>query len=181
MVGCAFLFLGVASCVKLSVHQTSKFASEEAKKIEAISYGRYAFEVYRGEEEKRWFELLPSCPCEEPTNSKDWYKSNAGLNRYHKGATTGYRSAATVSTLPGSAHGQQCTYDKNGKLITGGWAAGTPDTISPSAANGNDHRYLDVMTWEHLTDGGESHEGLLLYQQYWPPNPGEGCTENILP
>jgi hypothetical protein len=59
---------------------------------------------------------------------------------------------------------QQCTYDRQGRLITGGFGAGTPDLLSPTAdlnglpwGNVIIHHDADVLTFRQLrrTSRGE--------------------------
>ena len=123
-----------------------------------------------------WLNSLPDCPCmvEDARNSSDWEEDNQFakmfiLTKYHPGATTGFRSSDVFSSVNGTNHGQQCTYDEKGLLITEGPAAGTPDFWSP-ITNFAEHQTIDVVPWEHL--------GWGKYNQYWIPNGGNNCTTN---
>ena len=111
--------------------------------------------------------LLPNCPCREADVIADTTTlgrdRNPLLSWFHPGAATSYRSNATFSTVSGSAHGQQCTYDASGNLITEGPGAGTPDSWSPNT-NGAAHTWYDVASWQLL--------GWRIYNRYWQPNNG---------
>jgi hypothetical protein len=77
--------------------------------------------------------------------------------------------------------GQQCTYDRNGRLITAGAGAGTPDAYAPNFTNRlqgttiprllgyQSHTHWDVKPFD--ADGMTWQE----YQQVWTPNNGNGC------
>ena len=115
-----------------------------------------------------WTTRLPNCPCETPNISQTgtWTDKDPtfSIGKYHPGAATCVRSKPTQE---GTA--QQCCYDTNGKLITGGRAAGTPDKASSSISKVK-HYYVDV----HPT-------GLMDWQDYntgRPPNNGNNCCEN---
>jgi hypothetical protein len=78
--------------------------------------------------------------------------------------------------------GQQCIYDKNGQLITGGIAAGTPDRWGFQAGDAGDavgHTALDVIPflpgWLDYVLGGTDNGRLRWYLENWPPNQGRGC------
>ena len=74
--------------------------------------------------------------------------------------------------------GQQCCYDKNGNLITGGESAGTPDKVAPQGPfDTYFHWEEDVQTFNWCKDSGN-------IDKYWevrPPNNGNKCKENKLP
>jgi hypothetical protein len=116
-----------------------------------------------------WLSLLPDCPCVHTGARPGW--DDGGCNpHYHPGAAFGYRSASPVSSVPGTAHGQQCCYTQDRRLIQSGPGAGTPDVWSPSQlTNVLRHVELDVHPWEAL--------GWETYNRYWRPNQGEsGCS-----
>jgi len=121
-----------------------------------------------------WLSALPNCQCTEPSGDPaNWVRdSNPDLQSYHPGASSSYRS--TSAATGGSRHGQQCTYDGAGQLITGGAAAGTPDVYSPSwgALNIPYHVVYDVKTWKEL--------GWATYTKYWRPNNGNSCASNTV-
>ncbi|KAL7569509.1 hypothetical protein ACA910_013887 [Epithemia clementina (nom. ined.)] len=95
----------------------------------------------------RWiFDHLPRCPCTVEFNFLsvqlaqgtlgDWHPDSAcwpsptGAQllllekcRFHRGAHACIRAAGS----PGTTHGQQCCYRKDGTLITNGIASGSPD------------------------------------------------------
>jgi hypothetical protein len=153
---------------------------------EALLFARTLATRYPG-----WLDVLPDCPCTdaEAKGSSDWSGPNACLPDFHPGAATGYRSVRGYASVPGTNHGQQCCYDVDGRLITDGQAAGTPDVVqAPSglgAALGGifgegpgplaaaDHYLVDVVPFETL--------GWAVYNQYWVPNKGRGCPPNRKP
>ena len=105
---------------------------------------------------KNWTRYLPACP-EEPPSSPPWYKDSKWANAtYHPGAKFCLRLGALrpkdcapnlttweciggpwldqipkalADLLRPNIPSQQCCYDTEGKFITDGAAAGTPDMI----------------------------------------------------
>lgn len=134
----------------------------------ALSYGQSLATRFPG-----WLSVLPNCPCTEAAvlgAPGTWARDrNRALAWFHPGAASSYRSIATFSTVPGSSHGQQCTYDSAGHLLTDGPGAGTPDSWSPNTNVGS-HTWYDVATWQLL--------GWRIYNRYWTPNNGNGCAAN---
>lgn len=134
----------------------------------ALDYGRSLATRFPG-----WLGVLPNCPCRESAVIADtatWGRDqNPILSWFHPGAASSYRSNSTFSTVPGSSHGQQCTYDSSGNLITEGPGAGTPDSWSPNT-NGAAHTWYDVASWQLL--------GWRIYNRYWQPNNGNSCSSN---
>lgn len=134
----------------------------------ALDYGRSLATRFPG-----WLGVLPNCPCRESdviADTATWGRDqNPLLGWFHPGAASSYRSNSTFSTVPGSAHGQQCTYDSSGNLITEGPGAGTPDSWSPNT-NGAAHTWYDVASWQLL--------GWRIYNRYWQPNNGSSCSAN---
>ena len=134
----------------------------------ALNYGRSLATRFPG-----WLGVLPNCPCRESAVLADtatWGRDrNPILSWFHPGAASSYRSNSAFSTVPGSSHGQQCTYDSGGNLITEGPGAGTPDSWSPNT-NGAAHTWYDVASWQLL--------GWRIYNQYWQPNNGNSCSSN---
>jgi hypothetical protein len=134
----------------------------------ALEYAQSLATRYPG-----WLNTLPNCPCRESDVVADpgtWGRDrNPLLGWFHPGAASSYRSNAAYASVPGSAHGQQCTYDSTGNLLTEGPGAGTPDSWSPNT-NGGNHFLYDVATWQVL--------GWRIYNQYWQPNNGNGCAAN---
>ena len=103
-----------------------------------------------------WTKDLPSCPCTltcttglsggpQNPDSNVWEDPSSWLWGYHKGAKWCMRSKST-GTSEKPKPGQQCCYDKGGKLLTHGEGAGTPDLISPGDLNfeAGGHQEVDV-------------------------------------
>jgi RHS repeat-associated protein len=84
--------------------------------------------------------LIPGCPSTPPKNTKGskWCKDTTYP---HKGADSCYRSFGT-----GTIGGQQCCYDKQGKLIRKTAAAGNVDRVGP--ANGK--KADGTCTWGNM-------------------------------
>jgi len=123
-----------------------------------------------------WRSVLPACPCTagDAHGSGDWQEDNL-LKRdlilpfFHPGAATAFRSAKGYASRAGTSHGQQCTYDELGHLITEGPAAGTPDVWSP-VTHFSQHQEVDVEPFNVL--------GWEIYNRYWTPDNGNSCPTN---
>ncbi|MDX1911532.1 MAG: hypothetical protein SFV22_08615 [Saprospiraceae bacterium] len=143
------------------------------------------------DKESNWLDHLPSCPCESPDKNgvklnDGWAKDVGNIAKYHKGATESFRSYPPIQTAEGLS-GQQCCYDSEGKLITEGSGAGTPDKVS--TCDGEDskgimttryggvlwHFKKDVKPWESM---GGVDSGWVKYNLIWKPNNGNGCPPN---
>ncbi|NCR39814.1 MAG: hypothetical protein GPJ21_08030 [Microcystis aeruginosa W13-11] len=152
-----------------------------------------------------WQDKLFACPCTEDEiiqqrkiNAKSYplTPSNAAERQlemsYHPGAKGFYRSAASEEYRPEGRKdlyplrpGQQCTYDENGRLITHGPAAGTPDAYGSNATDSyfftsigkgkvsGLHTTWDVDTYKKL--------GWREYHKIWKPNNGNSCLFNPSP
>ncbi|MEP1075191.1 putative Ig domain-containing protein [Leptolyngbya sp. PL-A3] len=128
--------------------------------------------------------FLPSAPATEvdlirevngtksapgPSSPHGWRREGVGhLSYFHPGAFSAYRrlSANGVS-------GQQVTYDFDGKLITGGAGAGTPDLISSEYSVVN-HFLADVLPfwrlgWQEYTSRPE-----------WAPQNERNAPRNVV-
>lgn len=144
--------------------------------IDSLSYIQ-ALELLREADasDPGWMARLPACPSRrasiigttEWSDEADYWRSILGslnpewsIEYYHPGAEHIYRSSTT------SNHRQQCAYDINDDLITGGSAAGTPDY----AANLLAHVKIDTLTWEVL--------GWQTYNLFRIPNAGEDGYED---
>lgn len=121
-----------------------------------------------------WLDVLPDCPCtfDEAMSHPDIWDDSTSMftSSYHPGADKDVRSKNGYQTIPDSSHGQQCTYDTHGNLITTGPGAGTPDVWSPKT-NFWEHQDKDVKTYEAL--------GSNVYVRYWTPNNGNNCDANV--
>jgi len=143
-------------------------------RTDAFDYGRNLHTRYPG-----WLTSIPNCPCTiGDARASSEFREASGLHGlvnplildwYHPGASSEVRSTRGYQTLPGTNHGQQCTYDSAGNLITEGAGAGTPDVWS-AYTNNSEHRTYDVETFGHL--------GWQLYTQFWTPNNGNSCAPN---
>ena len=153
-------------------------------------------------EKVKWYELLPHCPCENP----DWngvkvndgwarerYRNEMGFFQktfagkrdftfYHPGAVTSFRSYPYVKTsINGKKFksGQQCAYDKVGKLIKSSEGAGTPDKSSPAVGE-NKKGLLKVNIFrvrKHVKHDSSpwKAEEWKEYHKFWPPDKGLNC------
>jgi hypothetical protein len=98
---------------------------------------------------------------------------------YHPGAAYDLR---TKDPTKYGGHGQQCTYDKNGKLITHGPGAGTPDFGSPNATP-NVHKKEDYLPYDWCLelDGGKPGKYCEMYRTVRPPNQGKDNNNKPCP
>lgn len=148
--------------------------------------------IYAQNPKHNWQTKLPDCPCmapdkEETVLNDGWAKDKGDINKYHKGASSSYRSYPPVKTEFGKS-GQQCCYDENGRLITSGSGAGTPDKISTCRGENKKgtmklrlagiagHIKKDVKPWNKLIK--ENSNGWATYNKEWVPNNGKNCTKN---
>jgi hypothetical protein len=85
---------------------------------------------------------------------------------YHPNAAYGIRSKKPTP----SGAGQQAMYDKNGKLITGGLSAGTPDKVSPHKSVLG-HRDADVKPFDLAKKLDKYYGGDKYRKQYLEVRP----------
>lgn len=144
---------------------------EETERDKALALAQSLEIQYPG-----WRSVLPACPCTvgEARGSSDWQEDSFLIRLlilpvFHPGAATAFRSARGYASKPGTSHGQQCTYDELGHLITEGPAAGTPDLWSAVTHN-EEHQEVDVAPFYGL--------GWQLYNQYWIPDNRNSCPIN---
>lgn len=136
----------------------------------------------RLQQDPGWKDSLPYCPCTEDEIKKlpnEFEQAYIGLETYHPGAESGYRSAKPTTYNSEKIGerlqpGQQCTY-AGGRLITGGAGAGTPDAFSPNSGvlGALSHRVWDVKTAD-----------VIPWQEYhktWTPNNGNSCPVKTVP
>lgn len=138
--------------------------------------GQFKVEIFKKEGCKIPYDFfnLPDCPCNlsklrsnlKTTCPAGKWESFSVNDDYHIGANFEYRWIPNESRKPG----QQCTYDKKGNLITGGFAAGTPDKVSPSG--------LSISTLEHYNNDVRPFGQFPCsdYMKEWKPNQGDGCS-----
>lgn len=141
----------------------------------------------------QWHETLPDCPCTldlvAPNTSFADGRWSAIQDAEDEGAWVGYHPGAEFEvrwhpsiSATGSVAGQQCTYDSNKNLVTGGLGAGTPDRVSPLLPGGIgliDHWFADVRPFS------DDATTCSVYLRNWPPNAGESedgasCDSNIV-
>lgn len=140
-----------------------------------------------------WYNYLPDCLCQNPDrrfiNIKDgWAKDKGDINKYHKGASSCFRSYPPTITSEGES-GQQCCYDKSSNLITQGSGTGTPDKVSTCNGENSEgimttkftaffkHYRKDVKPWNNF--GGQN-GGWVKYNLLWKPNKGQNCPSNAI-
>ncbi|MFM7904184.1 MAG: hypothetical protein ACKPA9_03130 [Microcystis sp.] len=194
------LLVGVPVITTVSIIISNQIAKKEPIDLQPEEVVRRLQEDYPG-----WQDKLFACPCTEDEiiqqrkiNAKSYplTPSNAAERQlemsYHPGAKGFYRSAAPDEYRPEGRNdlyplrpGQQCTYDENGRLITHGPAAGTPDAYGSNATDSyfftsigkgkisGLHRTWDVDTYKKL--------GWREYHKIWKPNNGNSCLFNPSP
>ena len=146
-----------------------------------------------------WATDLPDCPCDwnavakikpDPVSGESkvvgarrgW--CNEGPSRFHPGAVSCFRSLVPLDTFDVLRinPGQQCCYDENGELITGGAGAGTPDKAGmayQSAANGDCMNDPEMALWHLMLDVAPFDKNSIEeYHKEWPPNKGHCCRDN---
>jgi hypothetical protein len=122
-------------------------------------------------QDPKWTESLPCCPetydyVKEASIWETPKVSFAGC--FHPGAYYDVRTSNLFHQVTSSQIGQQCTYTDQGKLISTGPGAGTPDFVSPMVDE-EKHWVYDVYPWTQLT--------MAEYDSVWKPNPG--CNSGI--
>ena len=198
------LLVGVPVITTVSIIISNQIAKKEPIDLQPEEVVRRLQEDYPG-----WQDKLFACPCTEDEiiqqriiNAKSYplTPSNAAERQlemsYHPGAKGFYRSAAPEEYRPEGRNdlyplrpGQQCTYDENGRLITHGPAAGTPDAYGSNATDSyfftsigkfmgkgkvsGLHTTWDVDTYKKL--------GWREYHKIWKPNNGNSCLFNPSP
>jgi len=137
-----------------------------------------------------WFTQLPACPCTAPdrdgVKTEDgWAKDKGDIQRFHRGATTSYRSYPPVRTSEGLS-AQQCCYNEKGSLITFGRGAGTPDKVSVCKGEDREgnikvrlsglsgHYFKDVRPWKKLMK--KDSLGWKAYNILWIPDNRNHCS-----
>jgi hypothetical protein len=163
-----------ASSIEMpSCPSISSFTGDQ---IDALRTAERIYAEYPG-----WWKVVPDCPCDETRISRDW-SGEPAKQEFHPGAARCYRSPpARVEDVRAAGldpskllPGQQCCYDGEKKLITGGAAAGTPDAHAPiDEKSFAAHEAEDVEPFRKL--------GWKIYNMYWPPNNGDNCPRNKKP
>lgn len=129
---------------------------------------------------------LPSCPLTNP--DKDGVKigdgwGSEGATAWHPGAAECFRSDPSVfKYLTVLGPGQQCCYDTDGKLITEGPSAGTPDRANVSLGERPAFPWFGdyIPNWplgvgRHVKQDVWPAASLAwqLYNKFWPPSTGK--------
>jgi hypothetical protein len=127
----------------------------------------------------KWLNKLPDFPCSQPgSKEKGWKEVPTDVNS-HPGCSTCFRSAP-ANFLNLNSSGQQCCYDKDGKLITSGTGSGTADRRN-ALNNPLGHFFADVQPWLVCSKAGM----LAEYLDRRPNNKGseneKPCPENEQP
>jgi RHS repeat-associated protein len=92
--------------------------------------------------DRNWLSEIPSCPCNmSDADPSEWGNPNPASQLYHPGAIWELRSNSH------NGHGNQCTYDAQGKLISSPPGAGSADYRAPIGLGVIGHFYHDVETY----------------------------------
>ena len=156
-------------------------------------------------EKNKWYDALPHCPCENPDLNgaklndgwaRERYRNEMGFFQktfagkkdftfFHEGVTASFRSYPYVKTIINGKKfksGQQCCYDKNGKLIITGLGAGTPDKSSPAKGENKNGllktNIFHVMKHVKYDSSPFEKERWAEYHKFWPPDKGVNCADN---
>jgi len=198
------LLVGVPVVTTVSVIISNQIAKKEPIDLQPEEVVRRLQEDYPG-----WQDKLFACPCTEDEiiqqrkiNAKSYplTPSNAAERQlemsYHPGAKGFYRSAAPDEYRPEGRNdlyplrpGQQCTYDENGRLITHGPAAGTPDAYGSNATDSYFFTSIGKFIGKgdfsglHITWDVDTYKklGWREYHKIWKPNNGNSCLFNPSP
>ena len=198
------LLVGVPVITTVSIIISNQIAKKEPIDLQPEEVVRRLQEDYPG-----WQDKLFACPCTEDEiiqqrkiNAKSYplTPSNAAERQlemsYHPGAKGFYRSAASEEYRPEGRKdlyplrpGQQCTYDENGRLITHGPAAGTPDAYGSNATDSYFFTSIGKFIGKgdfsglHITWDVDTYKklGWREYHKIWKPNNGNSCLFNPSP
>jgi RHS repeat-associated protein len=137
---------------------------------------------YRQNEDLRWTESLPPCPCKasvacSPDPSK-WEKPTTKLHNYHDGAEFCMRSKPVKVGF--ETHANQCCYDSGGRLITHGSGSGSADKAPAQPSTVIPHHEKDVYpaNWAEKLDGGEWGCFSEAYLKVRPQVGSSKCAKN---
>ncbi|HEX9962640.1 MAG TPA: hypothetical protein VGB00_17035 [Pyrinomonadaceae bacterium] len=117
-----------------------------------------------------WITRLPCCPetYSYTQEASMWETSTISFaGCFHPGAYYDVRTSQVYHQVTNTSSGQQCTYTRQGNLISRGAGAGTPDFVSPNV-NAELHYINDVYPWTFLT--------LAEYNSTWKPD--VGCNQS---
>jgi hypothetical protein len=154
-----------------------------------------------------WLAGLPDCPCTLTVKEvrvrfryflcfswghteytvftnpdvKVWTDPEEASQTFHPGAYVCMRSQVPLA----NGAGQQCCYDEDGKLITHGRGAGSPDQSLPIGVGGvASHVLKDVQAYNYATylDDATQFGGYVdMYFEVRPPNKGVDATGKPCP
>ena len=137
---------------------------------------------YRENKDLSWIDYLPACPCCLKRRNGKFLTPGTGWGRpVHNSLHPGSSVCIRTDTYVGA--GEQCCYDKDGRLITRGRGAGTPDKYAPSFFNlfWSLHYVSDVEPFSIAKRLDKSKGGVFFLQRYLelrPPQNKNNCPDN---
>ena len=112
-----------------------------------------------------------------------WVQDNPiSMKKYHPNAAYELRSAKASK----GGSGQQAMYDRQGRLITGGLSADTPDRVGPAGwkpFTWYAHKRVDVAPFDWVAELDSYYGGNKFRKKYLevrPPHPGKNALRNIV-
>ena len=151
------------------------------EKVEMTDEEKF-MEWYRANKDLSWIDSLPACPCCLEHHNGTFLSPGAGWGRpvqnsLHPGSSVCIRTDTYIGA------GEQCCYDKDGRLITRGQGAGTPDKYAPSFFNllWLLHYMSDVEPFLLAKRLDERNGGVFFLQRYLelrPPQNKNNCPDN---
>ncbi len=151
------------------------------EKVEMTDEEKF-MEWYRANKDLSWIDSLPACPCCLEHHNGTFLAPGAGWGRpvqnsLHPGSSVCIRTDTYIGA------GEQCCYDKDGRLITRGQGAGTPDKYAPSFFNllWLLHYMSDVEPFLLAKRLDERNGGVFFLQRYLelrPPQNKNNCPDN---
>lgn len=173
--------------LKSAYQRTKEFASKRIEEIKNMpkDIAEKQCRAWTAAELKKnqdWLNKLPACPCficeffvGESEESKKWDEP-VKAPKEHPGALWCIRTLAGKGLVKNfrlevpANPGQQCCYNGDGDLITGGAGAGTPD-LAGAYSNVEEHFRLDVYPFLVCEKAGLVSE----YLKARPPNNKNNC------
>ena len=151
------------------------------EKVEMTDEEKF-MEWYRANKDLSWIDSLPACPCCLERRNGKFLAPGTGWGRpVHNSLHPGSSVCIRTDTYVGA--GEQCCYDKDGRLITRGRGAGTPDKYAPSVFNlfFSLHYASDVWPFSLAKRLDDSKGGVFFLQRYLelrPPQNKNNCPDN---